>query len=216
MSRSRSLLGVPAWTWPLLTVGLVAAAALVPPPGPMADPPQAEALFRDPVLVAGIDGDGAGARVVPFGQPEGIGPLWAVNLSSEHWTDVGRRLRPPTDPGGAGLGFFRRRDRWHYGLTAMRYDVGARTAPPGTRWLPDAEAAGLRPLVIAELDRRAEGRGGELAALLDSGVRRESWICPQNALVLAAWLSIPLACWGVARTVHGTRPAAAAKLVNGG
>lgn len=218
MSHSKRLLGLPPRFWFVISPALIAAASLAPWPGAPEDP--AAGLFREPVLVAHApaavgsihpeemarEPDLAtsrllGDRVVPYGRHEGAGPVFALALKTINHASVERRLGWSPGSSFPGLGFFRRHDAWRYALTAVRFDEGAKSSPPETWWLPDDEAAALRPLAVAELDRRSgpARRGAELARLLDEGAERESWVNWQNGLVLAAWLSIPVSLWACVR-----------------
>ncbi|WP_165252089.1 hypothetical protein [Paludisphaera soli] len=197
MSHPNRLLGLPSWSWFAISPSLIAAAVLAPWPGAAADP--AEGLFREPVLVAHAPAaagpDAPGDRIVPYGRHEGAGPVFALGVQTTHRESVSRRLGWSPGATFPDLGFFRRRDSWRYELTGQRYDAAGKSLPRESWWLPADEAAALRPLAVAELDRRSgpARRGAELARLLDEGAERESWASWQNALVLAAWLSVPMA-----------------------
>ncbi|AMV37751.1 hypothetical protein [Planctomyces sp. SH-PL62] len=218
MSHSKRLLGLPRRSWFVISPALIAAAALAPWPGAPEDP--AAGLFREPLLVAHTPAAVGsippaetpgeldlttsrllGDRVVPYGRHEGTGPVFALALRTTEHASIQRPFGWSPGSSFPGLGFFRRRDVWRYALTAVRYDEGAKSSPSETWWLPDDEAAALRPLAVAELDRRSGSarRGAELARLLDEGAERESWLNWPNGLVLAAWLSIPVALWACVR-----------------
>jgi len=196
MSLSQRLFRFPAWSWVLASASLVAGALCVPWPGPSADP--SDALFRDPILISRTP---SGDTVVPFGQHEGIGPVWAVSLQRTNSAIVRRWFGRSGDSPVPGIGFFHRKDDWRYELAANRFDREARTAPSQDLWLAPGDAKGLRPVVVAELERRS-GRAHQgvlLENLLDHGANRESWASWQNGLVFLAWLSIPASLCAVLR-----------------
>ena len=149
MALSQRLLGLPAWSWPLISVALITTSMRAPWPGPAANP--AAGLFREPILVTRTASE---HKVVPFGRHEGIGPVWAVSLRSTDRASVHRRFGSSPDSKTPGLGFFHRRDQWSYELAANRLDAESRQAPPESLWMSQEEANALRPLVVAELERR--------------------------------------------------------------
>jgi hypothetical protein len=208
MPHSRRLLGFNARSWVLASAILIAAALSVPPPGAPADP--SEGLFRDPILISRTP---SGDKVVPFGQHEGMGPVWAVSLWRTDTSTINRRLGVLPGSRTPGFGFFRRNDHWRYELAANRFDRGARSAPSKDLWLSPEDAKSLRPVVVAELERRSGGahQGVLLEHLLDHGASRESWANWQNGLVLLAWLSIPVTLWAVARAIRTGKDARLAK-----
>jgi hypothetical protein len=57
----------------------------------------------------------------------------------------------------------------------------------------------LRPLVVAELNRREphSKAGDRLEQLLNNGLAASSSVCPQNALIVLSWLSLPMALAGL-------------------
>ncbi len=187
MRLRTKFLGLPALAWPLVSAGLAVAMIVLPPPGPPPAPAPVAEMFREPLLVTP---SGDGYRVVPYGPHRDAGTVWAINLQTTTRSTVTRdfSLGVPPNPG-----LFHRSARWEFELTAVRFDDAARDAP-GSHWMPAGEAAALRPLVVAELDRRSGGLWGkQLGDLLDRGAERRSWVCWQNVVILLAWLSLPLA-----------------------
>jgi hypothetical protein len=190
---SRRLLGLPAWLWVLLPVPLLALGYLLPkvwPPTDIAEPPLRAEVFREPILVAR---EGDSFRFVPYGEHMGVSPLWEINVvrrSSEslHWT---RRYYIP--------GLFRMEGRWTYGMAAYRFDGDRKGDAENPVTLPEDQARQLSPLVVAELNRRHPSArlGGRLEAILTDGVEATSYAYPQNALILLAWFSIPMAVVGL-------------------
>jgi hypothetical protein len=178
-----------AWFWILLPIPLFAVAFILPfawPPSELAEPPLGYRLFygKDKVLVTKSD---EGFRFVPFGNHESVNPLWAVGYGviSEQRTS----WRPITFLPG----FFKREATWSYKLSAVKYSNGTEES------LSSTDLEQLRPLVREELNRRDPiGRSGEkFEALLEDGARLTSFVCPQNALTLLAWVSLPLAIFGL-------------------
>jgi hypothetical protein len=96
--------------------------------------------------------------------------------------------------GEPSFGFYKRTARWNHGLSGNRLDSHGKGDELGPLFLSKAQLKALRPLVISELNRRKPGerQGDRLETLLNSGVQRTSYVCLQNALVLLAWLSLPL------------------------
>jgi hypothetical protein len=90
-------------------------------------------------------------------------------------------------------GFWTREGSWRYDLQAVRFDSARKSDEPP--WLAADDLKRLRPLVIAELNRRSlnERRGDQLAQLLDYGAESKSFICIQNDVILLAWLSLSVA-----------------------
>jgi hypothetical protein len=159
-------------------------AALQPAPKPLREPAQELGLFRPPVLVTRSD---AGYEVIPFERRGAVKPLWSVNPVVKEECTSTRHLGWNCE--GPSFGFFRVTCRWTYQLMAIPFD-GENNGPETV--LPDADTQKLRPLVAEELNRRSGARqlGAELTTLLDKGARKESSLCPQNLVVLAAWLLV--------------------------
>ncbi|WP_165252097.1 hypothetical protein [Paludisphaera soli] len=213
MPHPTRLLGLPPRGWLVLSPCLVAGALLAPQPGAPADP--SAGLLDAPVLVALAPATGGVPRVVSFAERDRSGPVVALGLQTTRRSSVDRHLGWRPESAFPELGFFERRDAWSYELTATRYDEAGKSLPHGDRPLPKEEAAALRPLAVAELDRRSgPGRSGaRLAKLLDEGAERESRFHWQNLLMIAAWSSIPLMlCAGIRPRPAGERKPATSKL----
>jgi len=190
---SRRILGVPAWLWVMLPIPLLGLGSVlwkVWLPSKLPEPPVRADVFREPLLVAR---DGDSFRFVPFGEHKGVKPLWAVNVAlhdegSVHWET--HYFLP---------GFFRRDSRWTYELTALRFDDDWKGDQESPYILPVEQVQRLRPPVVAELNRRnpVAQRGSRLEGMLTEGLQETSYICPQNALILLGWLSVPMALVGL-------------------
>ena len=65
--------------------------------------------------------------------------------------------------------------------------------------MPAEDIRQLRPQVVDELNRRnpAAHSGDRLEGLLTDGLEETSYVCPQNALILLSWLSLPMALVGL-------------------
>jgi hypothetical protein len=186
----RRFLLLPACTWLLFPPLLVLVGYLLGRPGDLPEPKDRDELFRPTVVVAR---EGDSFRFVAWDDPQVISPLWAVNctITSHHETTWSLGVGDQ-----AGFGFWKRSGKWRYALSANRFDKNWKSAEPGL--LPAEDVVRLRPLVIEELNRRFpnELRGDRLAQLLDYGIERTSFVCGQNAVILLAWLSLPIAVLG--------------------
>ncbi len=167
------------------TLVLETFAVYVPVPQELPEPPQVAEIFNPLVLVTP---EGDSYRFIEFGQHTGITPLYAVTRMVTANQSVTRALGWSAD--GLSLGFFRQQAAWRYTLTAHRFDAQWKSAADGDVMLPPAEIDKLTPLVIAELNQRAESKGERLKQLLAHGLTVESVLCWQNALVLLAWLAL--------------------------
>ena len=107
---------------------------------------------------------------------------------------------------GVSLGFFHRSAIWKYQLAILRFDDSKGDAN-GPMVLSDKEIAEVRPMLVAELNRRAAGRGDLLNKILDSGEETsDSMVCWQNVIVLLAWLSLAMALFAlIARLTFARR-----------
>jgi hypothetical protein len=145
--------------------------------------------------------EGDSFRFVPFSEHKGVKPLWAVTVTIYDTGDV-RWETYYFLPG-----FFRRQSRWTYELTALRFD-SAKDDKDGPFILPVEQVHQLRPLVIAELNRRnpAAHHGDQLEVLLTDGLAATSYVCAQNVLILLGWLSLPMALIGLGSMFIGHRP----------
>jgi hypothetical protein len=177
--------------WFLFPLLLVMFAYFLGTPGPLPEPKDREDLFS-PVLVVARKGDSF--RFVPWDDPQGASPLWAVNCTTFSHNETTWRLGVG---GQTEFGFWKRSGKWKYALSATRF--GKHWKPGDPVLLPAEDVERLRPLVIEELNGRSpnEHRGDRLAELLNHGIERTSFVCIQNAVILLAWLSLPLALLGL-------------------
>jgi hypothetical protein len=136
--------------------------------------------------------DGGSFRFVSLGEYEAVRPLWTLNPRIEETHRMEWELG--WESGQPRFGFYKRTSRWNYRLSGNRMDGVFKDDELGPLFLSEAQLNDLRPLVISELNRRKPGerQGDRLQALLSSGVECTSYACLQNALVLVAWLSLPL------------------------
>ncbi len=190
---SRRVLGLPAWLWVVLPIPLLALGNMLSSfwlPSKLAEPPPRAEVFREPVLVAR---DGASFRFVPFGQHKEVKPLWAVNVIVQ---DMGT-VRWESHFFVPGL--FLKESRWTYELTSHRFDDDWKGDKENPFMLPAEEVRQLRPLVINELNQRQPSAklGDRLEGMLTTGLEERSYLCPQNAVVVLAWLSLPMAVVGL-------------------
>ena len=183
---SRRFLGLPAWTWLLLPPLMVLLAYLLGRPGDLSEPGERAELFQPVILIAP---DGDSFRFVSWDGQQNVTPLWALTCR----TTANSKIIWSLGWGNKkALGFWKRSGSWRYNLEASRFDTARKSDE--LPWLAADDLKRLRPLVIDELNRRTpnEHRGDRLAQLLDHGIDRSSDICIQNAVILLAWLSLPI------------------------
>jgi hypothetical protein len=184
---ARRFLGLPAWMWLPVPPLLVLIAYLLGRPGDLPEPAERAELFQPVVLVTP---EGDSFRFVPWDEQRNVAPLWAVtcritNNCKTTWS-IGWGQVPT-------YGFWKRSGTWQYSLEANRFDQAGKSEGP--QWLAADDLERLRPLVIEELNRRSpsEHRGDRLAQFLEHGAERSSVVCVQNAVIMLAWLSLPIA-----------------------
>ena len=186
---ARRFMALPAYLWLLFPPLLVAVAFVSGRPGGISEPGERTAIFQSVVLVTR---DGDSLRFVPFGADQQVTPLWAVDCMITSQQEARRSLGWAN--GSPTLGFWWRSGRWRYSLDAMRFvaDWNPEVDPVQ---LPQEDLKRLRPMLVEELNRRNpnEHWGDRLTSLLDLGLQRTSYLCIQNAVILLAWLSLPLA-----------------------
>lgn len=190
---SRRVLGLPAWLWVVLPIPLLVLGNMLWrfwPPSKLAEPSQRAEVFHEPILVAR---EGMAFRFVPFAQHKGVKPLWAVTADVRDTGSVsweGHYFVP---------GLFLMESRWTYELASYRFDDNWKGDKEDPFSLPAAELRQLRPLVISELNRRQPSvkLGDRLESLLTTGLEERSYLCPQNAVVVLSWLSLPMAVVGL-------------------
>ena len=207
-SATRRLFGLPAWLWLVLPVPILALAswlAFASATGPfgsvstsLSEPPEKSEVLRRPLLVTR---QGDSFRFVPIEEQKGVKPLWVFGaITTENY-------KVQWQSHGFFPGLIHRRSRWTYELSATRFDPDWRDDKKDLLTLPAEEIRRLRPLVVAELNRRdpAAKRGDRLEHLLDNGLEASSSMCLQNALIVLSWLSVPMALVGVCSMFVPTR-----------
>jgi hypothetical protein len=185
---SRRLIVFPAWAWLLFPPVLVLLAYMLGVPRPLSEPRERADLFSPVILVAR---DGDSFRFVAWGSHQGITPLWAMTCLIRENTKTERSFAWGSV---SKLGFWKLAGKWQYDLASLRFDKDWKSGKEPLS-LPPADLIRLRPLVIEELNRRSpnEHRGDRLAQVLDNGIERSSYVCVENAVILLAWLSLPMA-----------------------
>jgi hypothetical protein len=190
----RRFLLLPAFLWLILPIALVLLVRLMGPPKSVTEPPGRLEIFGDPVL---FTPDGDSYRFVTFGQHTGVTPLWALT------TEVREQIEVTWSSGWVesashgsfrfAPGFYQLSGRWTYNLFATRF--GERPSDKKDWFLSTAELDKVRPLVVAELNRRfpSEKRGDRLDRLLTQGTAWSGWLCKENIAILLTWLSFVLA-----------------------
>jgi hypothetical protein len=189
----RRVLGLPAWLWVVLPIPLLALGSSLSMfwlPSSLDEPPERAEIFRDLVL---ITRQGETYRFVPFSEQKGVKPLWAVSVITS------ARYNLKWDTRHYLPGLFRRQASWTYELTANRFDPDWKDDKLNALTLPAEQIRLLRPLIVAEMNRRdpAAQRGDRLERLLNNGLEEKSLFCPQNAVIALGWLSVPLAFVGL-------------------
>jgi hypothetical protein len=190
---SRRVLGLPAWFWVVLPIPLLVLGNMlwkVWVPSKLSEPAERREVFRELVLVTR---DGDSFRFVQANEPDIGKPLWSVNVvlhdtATVHWQT--HYILP---------GLFHRESRWTYDLDAHRFDANWKGDNENPFIMPAEQVRQLRPLVVAELNRRnpAAKTGDRLESLLTDGREASSYVCPQNAVVVLSWLSLPMALAGL-------------------
>ncbi len=187
------VLFLPARVWLVLPLLMLlqnlALWTLWPPRVP--EPFDRDELNRELVCVTR---DGDSFRIVPYAQSRGVEPLWMVASGWGGWNGATWKWRfMPI------LGLFRLTGHWEYWLNADRYSGVGDAANPVS--LPRDEMAKVRPVVVAELNRRHPGSrlGDRLEGVLAGPVETDTWVCPQNAAILVSWLSVPMAALALAK-----------------
>jgi hypothetical protein len=200
---TRRVLGLPAWFWVVLPIPVLALGSSLSMfwlPSSLDEPPERDEIFRDPVL---ITRQGEADRFVPFSEQKGVKPLWAVSVitSARYNLEWSRRNYVP--------GLFRRQASWTYELTANRFDPDWKDDKLNPLTLPAEQIRRLRPLIVAEMNRRnpVAQRGDRLEQLLNKGLEEKSSFCPQNAVIVLGWLSLPMAFIGLCSMFVRPRPA---------
>jgi hypothetical protein len=186
LSPRRRFLGLAAWCWLAFPPAFVYIVYLMGRPADLPEPPEGAVIFEPIILVTR---EGQSFRFVPSEQQEDVMPLWAVSrttryLSTTDWS-IGLKS------GSFHPGFYRRNSRWTYELFSHSFGKNWNTDKSHPRELTQSELEQLRPQVIELLNQRSpnERLGDRLEQLLETGIEKTSYLCVQNALILAAWLS---------------------------
>ncbi len=200
-------LSLRSWTWPLAALLLVPAAIYIPHPGKLPEPKEVQEVFRPAVLLAP---EGDSYQSYSFDEPDWTklnSVVYIINRRIFDTQQVTRSLGwDPKD--GMSLGFFHRSATWKYELTALQFGNKRDESKPV--WLPDEEVAKLREKITLEMNlhdirvshdpaRKSQMKEDEMyqranrfVDILNNGRHAESVVCWQNAVVLLAWLSLPL------------------------
>jgi hypothetical protein len=183
---SRRFLALPAWVWLLFPPLLVLLAYLLGRPSDLSEPGDRAELL--PVTLVAPDGDSF--RFVPWEGHQNVTPLWSLAPRITAITEVKWSMGWG---GETTFGFWKRSGKWRYDLEADRFDETRKSNEPLS--LPASDVERLRTLVIEEVNQSSptEHRGDRLAQVLDHGIERSSYLCVQNAVILLAWLSLPIA-----------------------
>jgi hypothetical protein len=186
-SPTRRFLGTPAWTWLLLPLILLAVIKVIGPPGPLPEPSDINAMFRDGLLFTRA---GDSFRFVPFGQHKLAKPLWSVDPGIATQSTISWGLGQDAD--GIHFGFYKRTTQWRWSLNTHRFDEESSEKSHEETSLNDTEMLKLRPVLMAELNNRSGGKhwGDVFDKVLHEGRQTSSYLCLQNALILLAWLSL--------------------------
>jgi len=173
-----------------LVTGLLAWRA--PPPAP---PRHKLPMSVSEVVIVRENGQD---RVVERASADRKVPTFGVNFATRTTDTVSRTLG--FDSGGSGfdgsprpklsLGLFHMTRTSEFSLFAIRLD----SEPGATKQYERVSDEGLarwRPMLGDYLNRNRGGerRGDRLEAILSAPVTYDSWMCWQNACVIAAWLS---------------------------
>lgn len=198
---ARRFLFVPAWLWLLPPLCLILLVRSMGPPTHVPEPPRGPELFREPLL---FTEDGDSYRFVNLADSKGISPLWALTHTTTAQTHISRSVgfSPATEnhPNPHfDLGFYQLSGRWTYSLSAQRFGE-THPADKNGWFLPETELEKVRPLAVAELNRRYpnERRGDELERLLTQGAAWNGWLCKENIVILLMGLSVPLSLAAIA------------------
>ena len=207
-----SFLRLIVWACPIATLLLIPAAIYVPPPGGLSEPRDAREIF---LPNDHITPEGALYRFISFDESNQVHPNYVLSMGN--WTTQNGTRTFGWDANGFHFGFHDRSAHWKYRLSPQRMDRTYAASGSGSAsgsgtagedmWMSAAEIEKLRPLLVAELNRREAGRGARLELMLGDGLHAESLICWQNLVVLLAWLSLPFAfvalLWIAWKTIRG-------------
>jgi hypothetical protein len=185
---SRRFLLLPAWIWLLVPLIMVVAVHWIGPPLKLSEPPaRMEIVHTDLIL---LTPDGESYRFVRFEDQKGVKPLWSVSTEVREQSQVTWSTAFGESADGRpwqwlNPGLYIRTSQWSYKLFIHRFDETGMKP-----FLPADEVERLRPLIVAELNRRFpdERRGDRLERLLTQGVSEGNSYCIPNMAIILAWL----------------------------
>jgi hypothetical protein len=188
--RTRIAIGAGALFVVFIVTGLLAWRA--PPP----DPPRLHLPMSVSEIV--IVRENGQDRVVERANADRQSPTYEVNFASRTTGTVSRTFGFNSDGSGfdgsarpkLALGLFHMKKTSQFSLFASRLD-GELGSPQRNERVAEESVARWRPMIVDYLNRNRGGerRGDELESILSSPVSYDSWLCWQNACVVAAWLS---------------------------
>jgi hypothetical protein len=183
LNLATPVLKVPALIWVSTCLFFWIAALTLPPPEELEPPDELEVIFRAPVLVAKRK-DAFAFELVD--QKTKVKPVWYVMPSLREQEENPVQWQFGWDGRRFNLGFYRRHSKWTY--TLVLYDYPKAKNPPLE--LSAENMKSIRPLLVEELNRRfpKEEAGKKFDNLLDSGMEETSYLCPQNGVMIVAWL----------------------------
>jgi hypothetical protein len=191
-------------------------------PSEIAEPPARSAIAKEQIIVAR---EGVSFRFVPVAERDAgrtavrekrnIEPLWAVLVERDNYEQSLICRVSDVLPG-----LMHQEARWTYSLRAIRTDYGWRMElrNNGIDWkgdkespyeLPPEQIRQLRPLVVAELNRRnpTARLGDRLEKMLGDGLEVSSTsFAPQNAPIFLRWLALLMSVVGLGSMFVQPRP----------
>jgi len=182
-------------------------------PSELAEPPDRGAIAKEHIIVAR---EGDSFRFVPVAERDAGREAVRQNKRTEPLWSVFVELCFQDESFSCGASYFlpgliHKESRWTYALKANRVDYGwyMELSKNGFDWkgdkenpyqLPPEQLRQLRPLVVAEVNRRnpTAKLGDRLERMLDNRLEVSSTsFSPQNALILLRWLAILMAVVGL-------------------
>ena len=211
---ARPILGSPAWLWVVLAVLLFLLTKLIPN-GDIMDPAlelrpaqraERDAIASERIIVAR---EGDSFRFVPVAERHAEREAVRANKKTEPLWSVFVKPCYQDESFSYGASYFlpgliHKESHWTYVLKANCIDYGwyMEVTKNGIDWKGDkenpfelspAQMGRLKPLVVAELNRRNPKAklGDRLKKILDDGLEVSSTSPdPQNALILLRWLAL--------------------------
>ena len=196
---SRRILGFPAWFWVVLPILLLLGNLLITKydltapdwdlrlPSGLAEPSDRSEVLREALFVVR---NGESFRFVPLSDRKRGTPfwrVWTVMCQTDEYFSRGENYLTAA--------VVRREVHWSYDLEARRIDGGDGDKENPSE-LPPEQIRQLKPLVVAELNRRnpPDKLGDRLVKMLDNGLEASSTsFSPQNGLILLSWITAPIA-----------------------